>query len=364
MPERNVHNIVQYCTNFLNYHYAVSPKTVLTELGDAIDDELQVGRYGSGALITDFEAELAELLGKPAAIFMPTGTMSQQIALRIWSERKNNRTVVFHPLSHLEIHENMAYRELHGLNGMPTGSRSGLLTLENLQAIKFPFKTLLIELPQREIGGVLPTWEELTAIIDWAHEQGIAIHLDGARLWEVKPFYGRDYAEIAGLFDSVYVSFYKILEGIAGAALLGDEDFINEARIWRHRHGGNIFGMYPMVLTAKRGMEKHLPRMGAYHQRACEVAEILTTIPKIEIMPNPPHTNMMHVYFQGTRDKIWDAALDVAEEMGIWLIHGLQPAPIPNYARTEMVMGNASLDIDLGELETAFHKLMDYAKVK
>ncbi len=364
MPERDVHSIVQNCTYFLNYHYYVSPKDVLVNLAEATPDDLQIDRYGNGSLISDFETELAELLGKPAALFMPTGTMSQQIALRIWSERKNNRTIIFHPLSHLEIHENMAYRELHGLYGMPTGSRSRLLTLEDLQAIKYPFKTLLLELPQREIGGVLPSWDELTAIVDWAHSQDIAVHLDGARLWETKPFYGKEYAEIAGLFDSVYVSFYKILEGIAGAALIGDEEFIAEARIWRHRHGGNLFGMYPMVLTAKRGLEKHLPKMEAYHQRALEVAEILSGFPEIEINPNPPHTNMMHVYFQGDLDKLGEALLDVAEEIGIWLMHGLRPAPIPNYAMTEMVMGNASLDIDLGELETAFRKWFDYAQAK
>lgn len=364
MPERDVHNIVQNCTYFLNYHYPVSPKDVLINLAETTADNLSIDRYGNGQLISDFEAELAELLGKPAALFMPTGTMSQQIALRIWSERKNNRRVVFHPLSHLEIHENMAYRELHNLHGMPTGKRSGLLTLQDLQAINYPFKTLLIELPQREIGGVLPTWDELTSIVDWAHSNDIAVHLDGARLWETKPFYGKEYTEIADLFDSVYVSFYKILEGIAGAALAGDEEFIAEARIWRHRHGGNLFGMYPMILTAQHGLAKHLPKMETYHQRAVEVAKILTNFSEIEVNPNPPHTNMMHVYFKGDRDKLWDALLDVAEETGIWLMHGLRPSPIPNYAMTEMVMGNASLDIDLDELENAFQKLLECAQVK
>lgn len=363
MTDRDIRTILNNCTKFLNYHYPVSAKSALTELAETIPDFTQVDHYGNGSVVADFEIELAELLGKPAALFMPTGTMSQQIALRIWSERKNNRTVVWHPTCHLEIHENSAYRELHSLRGMSIGSSSDLMTLQDLQEIRFPFKTLLIELPQREIGGILPSWEALMEMVDWAHKEDMAVHLDGARLWETKVFYGREYAEIVALFDSVYVSFYKMMQGVAGAALLGDEEFIGEARIWRHRHGGNIFGMYPMVLSAKQGMAKHLPQMDAYCQRARDVAEILSVFPEIEIKPNPPHTNMMKIYIRGNKEQLTDAVLDIAEETGFFILRGLQPAPIPNYVMSEMVMGNASLDLDLSEIEAAFHDLLERAKM-
>ena len=71
------------------------------------------------------------------------------------------------------------------------------------------------------IGGALPAWDDLVAMVAWAREQHMITHMDGARLWESQPFYGRDYAAIAALFDTVYVSFYKILGGICGAMLLG-----------------------------------------------------------------------------------------------------------------------------------------------
>ena len=99
-----------------------------------------------------------------------------------------------------------------------------------------------------------------------------ALHMDGARLWESGPFYDRPYAEIAGLFDSVYVSFYKGLAGITGAILAGTRDFIAEARVWQRRQGGNLFHMYPYVLTARRGLEQRLPRMAEYHRKALEIA--------------------------------------------------------------------------------------------
>ena len=93
------------------------------------------------------------------------------------------------------------------------GSANRLLTLEDLKAITEPVGALLLELPQRDLGGQLPSWEALNEITKWAHEHSTPTHLDGARLWECRPFYGREYAEIARLFDTVYVSFYKFWEG-------------------------------------------------------------------------------------------------------------------------------------------------------
>ena len=97
-------------------------------------------------------------------------------------------------------------------------------------------------MPQREIGGQLPSWSDLEAQVAWARDRGVAVHMDGARLWESGPFYERSYAEIAALFDSVYVSFYKGIGAIAGAALSGPAPFIGEARLWQRRSGGRGAG--------------------------------------------------------------------------------------------------------------------------
>jgi beta-eliminating lyase len=213
--------IFKACNRFLTHDYPKSPRQVLSELAEMTDPELEADRYGQGEVITRFEREVAALLGKEAAVFMPSGTMCQQIALRIWAQRRGTSNVAFHPKSHLETHEEKAYQRLHGLNGILVGSAERLLTLDDLKAIAEPVGALLIELPQRDLGGQLPGWEALNEVIEWARERAIPTHLDGARLWECRPFYGREYAEIARLFDSVYVSFYKILGGIAGSILAG-----------------------------------------------------------------------------------------------------------------------------------------------
>ena len=99
------------------------------------------------------------------------------------------------------------------------------MTLDDLKAVQAPIGILLIELPQREIGGMLPSWDNLTEIVAYARECGMFLHLDGARLWESQPFYDRSYAEICDLFDTVYVSFYKVLNGISSAMLLGESPY-------------------------------------------------------------------------------------------------------------------------------------------
>src|SRR5260221_633305 len=350
--------IFKACHRFLTHDYPKTPRQVLSELAETTDPELEADRYGQGDLIARFESEVATLLGKEAAVFMPSGTMCQQIALRIWASRRGTSNVAFHPKSHLEMHEEKAYQRLHGLHGILVGSADALLTLGDLKAITEPVGALLLELPQRDLGGQLPGWKALKEIIAWARERGIPTHLDGARLWECRPFYGREYAEIAQLFDSVYVSFYKILGGIAGSILTGSVEVIAEARTWQRRHGGNLIHLYPFVLSAQKGLRERLGRMEAYHAKAKEIVALLTPFAEIEIVPNPPHTNMMHLFIRGERDKLEAAALDVARETGIWLFYRLAPTPLPGFTLFELTVGEATLDLSGREIVEVFQMLL------
>lgn len=363
MDDREIERIADQCTRWLTYHHRdyFSAQHVLTQLAGYPGSQVKVDAYGRGDLVADFEKEIATLLGKEAAVFMPSGTMAQQIALRIWADRRHTPHVAFHPKCHLEIHEQKGYELLHGLHGVLVGSPDRLMTLEDLQQVREPLAALLVELPQREIGGQLPTWEALTNLIDWARERGAATHLDGARLWECQPFYGREVAEIAALFDTAYVSFYKILGGIAGAALAGPADVIAEARIWQRRHGGNLVRMYPFVLSAKLGMDTRLNRMDSYHRKAIEIAAVLSAMPRIEVVPDPPHTNMMHVYIRGDKDRLEAAALDIARDSHVWLFHPLRPSPLPAYFMFELTVGDATLELSTQEITDLFATLLKQA---
>ncbi len=338
------------------------PHHRIGELAALARPDLEPDIYGEGKLIAGFEEEMAKLLGKEAAVFMPSGTMAQQIAMRIWADRKRLPVVAFHPKSHLEIHEERGYARLHGLSARLVGAPNGLITLGDLERIAEPIAALLLELPQREIGGVLPAWEDLVAQCSFARKRGIALHLDGARLWETKPFYGREYTEITALFDSVYVSVYKGLGGIAGCILAGEADFIAEARIWQHRHGGKLVSLYPYILAAKAGLAERLDKMGIYREKAIAIAARLRRLPGVEITPNPPHTNMMHIAIRGEADRLARAALEVSAETGVWLFAKTFPSDLPAYQRIELTVGDGTLEIDTEEIGRLFEAVLERAR--
>ena len=337
------------------------PAVMLAKLADYAGEELLPDYYGEGDVIRSFEEQIAGLLGKEAAVFMPSGTMAQQIALRIWAERNGCNNVAFHPTCHLQLHEQMGYQALHGLNGILVGEPTEMLTLADLQTVSQPVSTLLLELPQREIGGQLPKWEELVEIVGWARGRDIRLHMDGARLWECKTFYQKEYAEIAALFDSVYVSMYKGLGAIAGAVLAGEEGFIAEARVWLWRHGGNLISMYPFVLSARLGIQEFLPKMDSYYRKTREVAEVLSTFEQVRVLPNPPQVNMMHVFIQAEPERMKTALEQVAQESGIQLFRRMTTASVPGFLKTELTIQDGALEISRDELREAlellFHKI-------
>jgi threonine aldolase len=356
--EREREKVFQQCERFLFAHGPQRPRAVLADLAAEAGPDEEPDRYGEGSLISDFERDVAELLGKEAAVFLPSGTMAQQIALRIWAGRARTPTVAFHPTCHLEIHEQKGYELLHGLHGRLVGERSRLITLDDLRATPGPLAALLLELPQREIGGQLPSWSDLEAQTTWAREQGAAAHMDGARLWESGPFYGRSYAEIAGLFDSVYVSFYKGIGAIAGAALAGPPAFIAEARLWQRRHGGNLVQLYPFVLSARANLRRRLPKFGGYVERAQAVARVLSAIPGITVKPDPPQTNMMHVFLQCDPERLVEECVEIAQTERVLLFRRLVTTGVPGLAAIELALGDAVEAVSDAEIGAYFGRLM------
>jgi threonine aldolase len=345
------------CERFLGGHGRARPHAELAALAQATAGHEEPDLYGQGTLIEEFEREVATILGKEAAVFMPSGTMAQQIALRVWSERSGCRTVAFHPTCHLEIHEQKGYQLLHGLHGRLVGDPRALLTLEDLQGIAEPLAALLLELPQREIGGQLPSWEELHAQVTWAHQRGAVVHMDGARLWEAGPYYARSYAEIAAPFDSVYVSFYKGIGAIAGAALAGPADAMAEARVWQRRHGGNLIHLFPFVLSARLNLRRRLERFPAYHQRAASIARTLAAVPGIAVKPDPPQTRMMHVYLHGERSLLEAAALEMARAERVALFQKLRPTDVPGWSMFELAVGDAAAALTDEQIGAYFSSL-------
>lgn len=288
--------------------------------------------------------------------------MAQQIALRIHAQHAGTNNVALHAQSHLIVSENNAVQMLHGLQPLPVGQRESLYTLADLQAVTDPLAAILLELPERNIGGMLRPWNEVDAICAWARERGIAMHLDGARLWECGPFYGMTPREMAAPFDTVYVSFYKILNAISGAALAGSKAFIEEARAWQWRHGGRLIQQYPAIVSARDGLERYLPRIPEYCARAREIAAMLEQFDGVYVTPSPPHTNMMHVYVRAERERLQDAAAAIGRENDIRMLPVWNQTEIPGFSMSELTCAEGALEIADAEVRDTFARLLSEAR--
>lgn len=321
-------------------HPPESMATTLRRLAERAENKSAPDVYGNGTLIADFEDAVATMLGKPAALFLPSGTLAQSLALRIHSDRRNRSIVGLHPTSHLVLHEQDGYRKLWGLDGQLLGHPDRVLTHSDLQAqAPEALAALVLELPMREIGGQLPEWEDLQAQTDWARRRDIAVHIDGARLWHCPAYYQRSLAEISALADSVYVSLYKDIGGIAGAVLAGETDFITEAKIWSRRAGGNLISFYPYILAAEQGFEDNLSSISDAVGYARELGPMLAGLPGVRANPATPQTGMFHLHVEIARDRLIQAVDEYAAE------HDVIVLPKPRGVDEQ---GNSICEISVG----------------
>ncbi|HYK33291.1 MAG TPA: beta-eliminating lyase-related protein [Streptosporangiaceae bacterium] len=334
------------CTKFLTGYGRVTAAEMLA----TIPADTEVDTYGEGGVVAALENEIASLLGKPAAVFLPSGTMAQQSVLRVHADQRQRRTVIFHPMCHLEQHEEQAYQRLHGLIGRPIGNRDRLIELADLTKIAEPVAALLIELPQRDIGGQQPPWDELSAQCRWAADAGAAAHLDGARLWESAAGYGRQPGEIAALFDTVYVSFYKGIGALPGCCVAGPADVIAQVRDWRKRMGGTLFGLWPNAASALSCLTARLPKMPGYFEHAKAIAAELSKLDTVRVVPDPPQTPMMHMLLRTTPQRFADGVRVLAADRGVWAWDKAKTTGDPDVMRLELSVSDATCEFSAADV--------------
>ncbi|MBL37271.1 MAG: threonine aldolase [Xanthomonadales bacterium] len=319
--------------------------TTLRKLAERAEKKPAPDVYGTGALIEDFESRVADMLGKPASLFLPSGVLAQSIALRIHADRRNKTTVGLHPTSHLVLHEQDGYRKLWGLAGQLLGHPREVLTHAHLQAqAPDALAALVLELPMREIGGQLPEWQDLQAQADWARRHDIALHIDGARLWHCPAHYRRSLAEIGALADSVYVSLYKDIGGIAGAVLAGETDFIAEARIWSRRAGGNLISFYPYILAAEQGFDDNLSSIADAVAYARKLGPMLAGIPGVVTNPATPQSAMFHLHINRDRDALARAITDYAERHDVIVLPKPRAIDENGHGICEISVGRSTME--------------------
>lgn len=327
------------CSHILAGHKTVPVRGRLQALAAHPTAGRQPDFYGSGGAVSELEERTAKLLGKESGLFVMKGVTAQFSVLRRYAELAGTDNVAIHPLSHIDVDELNGLERVAGLAPVRLGG-SAPFTLRDIERISDPLAAIVVELPLRRAGYLLPPLNELGAISAWCRSRAVPLHIDGARLWEAAAGYGIALDELASLADSVYVSFYKGMGGLGGAVVAGSADFIASLGTWKDRFGGNLFTAFPYALSALAGLDHHLPEMPQYVARARDLAARLSG--RFLISPAVPHVNAFQLILPGTQRELAAQNRRFAEKRGVWLFNTFAGAPLADHTVAEIVIGDNS----------------------
>ncbi len=226
------------------------------------------------------------------------------------------------------------------------GERHRLLTRQDLDDVAEPAAAVLWELPQRDLGGQLPEWDELVDQVDSARDRGAAAHLDGARLWEAAAGYGRRPGEIAALFDTAYVSFYKGIGALPGCCVVGPEDVVAQVRDWRQRLGGTLFAMWPAAASALHALPDRLAEMPARLDARASHRPRARRRRLCPRRPGPAADADDAPAVPRVRGTVHPERAPPRDDDGIWVWPEAVPTDDPDVVRCELSVGRATCRLD------------------
>ena len=329
-----------------------TPVEAMTDVARAAE-ELGIDQwdvYAERGAVARLEEEVAALLGKPAAAMFPSGVMAQQAALRVHCDRAGSLRVGIPQLSHLLLHEDDGPRLLHGFRFEHLSTGRALPTVEDLDRLGDGLAAVLLELPLRDAGCLLPEWDDLTAL----RHEGSRARRGRAR--------GRrpDLGEPAVLRpparrDRRAWPTASTCPSTRGSAVWParawpvSEDFVAEARRWRKRMGGTLFHLTPYAVAALAGLREHLPRMGEYVAWGRALAEHLVAA-GITVNPSPPHTNTFELFAEGEADAVNERAIAFMERTLIQPCGTWRPADVPGWATCEVAVHASALPREPAEV--------------
>ncbi len=292
--------------------------------------EAEVGDdvYGEDPTINRLEQSAATIFGREAALFVPTGTMGNQIAIKCHT--RQGQEIICEARSHILDYEMAMMSHFSGCLPRAIAGDEGVLRWSDIKKKIRPktyyvAQTGLVELENTHnmAGGTVYPPEVVDEICDGAHDAGIAVHLDGARVFNAAAALGKPVAEITRKFDSVMFCLSKGLGAPVGSLLVGSRRFIDQARTYRKSLGGGMrqAGILAAAgLIALQEMPKRLPED---HANARWIAEQLARIPGIKLDPKKVVTNIVVFQVSGTGTTSAEITKALAERAV--LINGIDP---------------------------------------
>lgn len=288
--------------------------------------------FGEDPTVNRLEERVAELLGKEAALFVPSGTMSNQICVKAHTQPGDE--LLCDVNCHIFNYESGGPAVLSGVTCRTIDGDFGILDLTQLEDKIRPAsdvhlvrtRLVCLENTHNRGGGRIYPLEKIEAISRWAHDHGLIMHLDGARLWNAIVATGIPARDWASHFDSVSVCFSKGLGAPLGSALAGPRQFVARARRIRKLLGGGMRQVGLAAAAALYALDHHIARLAEDHKNAQTIAQAVKGTPGLRLHPPEVDTNL--VWFRVDPDL--GTAKDIAATLkthGV-LVHAAGPQTI------------------------------------
>lgn len=265
----------------------------------AEEDGIAADEFSLGGAVARLEQRMAALLGKETAIFMPSGTLANHLAVRLLAQR--GRRVLVQRESHLYADTGDCAQELSGLTLVPLAAERASFTLDEVIAeaaraeagrVTTPIAAISIESPVRRLSGEVFDHAEMRRVTDFARDRGIGLHLDGARLFLATPYTGIAPADYAAPFDTVYVSLYKYFNAAGGAVLAGPRHLLDGLYHQRRMFGGGLRQAWPYAAVALHYLDGFAERFARAAAAADALFQALGEQPNVQVQRSAASTNV------------------------------------------------------------------------
>ncbi|MFO0617408.1 MAG: GntG family PLP-dependent aldolase [Polyangiaceae bacterium] len=303
--------------------------------------------YGEDPSVRLLEERVAELLGKERALFVPSGTMSNQIALLCHTSRSDE--VYVGEGSHCAYYESGAGAAWAGVQFAEVG-KGGTFTAAELEAAIRPLayymptpRLVVVENTHNRGGGKIFEVGEVEAIAAVARAKSLGLHLDGARLWNAAAKTGLSERALAAPFDTVSVCFSKGLGAPVGSALAGSSHLIGKAHRFRKMLGGGMRQAGILASAALHALENHRSRLGEDHDNAARFAEIVSAATGSGLSPHPAITNIVLVETSAPAEQLAKAAAEVGVLVSVFGAHRLRIVTHMDVSRADVERAAADL---------------------
>ena len=303
--------------------------------------------YGEDPTVNLLQKRIAEMFGKESALFVPSGTMGNEICIKVHTQPGDE--IIVEQDSHIFVYETAGPSLLSGVQMKTIAGKNGSMTVEQIKNAIRPkvyylpnTKLICMENTHGRSGGSIIPLEDIKRIREVALGENIKMHLDGARIWNASIETGISLSEYAKYFDSLLVCFSKGLGAPIGSIIIGDTEFIDEARRYRKIFGGGMRQVGILAAAAIYAIDHNIDRLKEDHKKAKIFAEQLNFIKNIQIVPKNIDTNMVMIDISST-GKTQAYILNLLKDNGLLLTP----------ERTSLLRAVMHLDVSLEQVYKA-----------